>query len=148
MPDTTSLAEKGTSSDVRETGFLTDLYLFEGYAWYFKEISLDNEDLGKTIFLNLERTRLSKVWINNEFAGEADSLATPHRYNLPGFIKNKDFRLAVLVSNTDYPAKSVHLTSPDTQTNWNGIISDISLNIYDSIYIQDIKTYPDIDKKV
>ena len=53
----------------------------------------------------------------------------------------------MLVSNTDYPTKGGHLTSPDTQTNWNGIIGDISLSIYDSIYIQDIKTYPDIDKK-
>lgn len=147
LPGTTSLAKKGTPSDVRETGFLTDPYLFEGYAWYSKEISLDNEDLDKTIFLNLERTRLTKVWIDNEFAGEADSLATPHKYNLSGLVKNKDFRLTVLVSNTDYPTKGGHLTSPDTQTNWNGIIGDISLSIYDSIYIQDIKTYPDIDKK-
>ena len=147
LPGTTSLAKKGTPSDVRETGFLTDPYLFEGYAWYSKEISLDNEDLDKTIFLNLERTRLTKVWIDNEFAGEADSLATPHKYNLSGLVKNKNFRLTVLVSNTDYPTKGGHLTSPDTQTNWNGIIGDISLNIYDSIYIQDIKTYPDTDKK-
>lgn len=147
LPGTTSLAKKGTPSDVRETGFLTDPYLFEGYVWYSKEISLDNEDLDKTIFLNLERTRLTKVWIDNEFAGEADSLATPHKYNLSGLVKNKNFRLTVLVSNTDYPTKGGHLTSPDTQTNWNGIIGDISLNIYDSIYIQDIKTYPDTDKK-
>ena len=39
LPGTTSLAKKGTPSDVRETGFLTDPYLFEGYAWYSKEIS-------------------------------------------------------------------------------------------------------------
>ena len=47
----------------------------------------------------------------------------------------------------DYPTKGGHLTSPDTQTNWNGIIGDISLRIFDDSYIADIKTYPDIDKK-
>lgn len=147
LPGTTSMAKKGKASDVRETGFLTDPYLFEGYAWYSKEISLDNEDMGKNIFLNLERTRLTKVWIGNELAGSMDSLAAPHKYNLSKYIKNKDFRLSVLVSNTDYPTKGGHLTSPDTQTNWNGIIGNISLDIYNSIYISDIKTYPDINKK-
>lgn len=147
LPGTTSMAKKGKALDVRETGFLTDPYLFEGYAWYSKEISLDNEDMGKNIFLNLERTRLTKVWVDNELAGSMDSLAAPHKYNLSKYIKNKDFRLSVLVSNTDYPTKGGHLTSPDTQTNWNGIIGNISLDIYNSIYISDIKTYPDINKK-
>ena len=53
LPGTTSMAKKGKALDVREKGFLTDPYLFEGYAWYSKEISLDNEDMGKNIFLNL-----------------------------------------------------------------------------------------------
>ena len=44
------MAKKGKALDVREAGFLTDPYLFEGYAWYSKEISLDNEDMGKNIF--------------------------------------------------------------------------------------------------
>lgn len=147
LPGTTSMAKKGGFSDVRETGFLTDPYLFEGYAWYSKEISLSNEDMGKNIFLNLERTRLTKVWVDDELAGSMDSLAAPHNYNLSRYIKNKDFRLSVLVSNIDYPTKGGHLTSPDTQTNWNGIIGNISLDIYNSIYISDIKTYPDINKK-
>ncbi len=87
------------------------------------------------------------MWVDNELAGSMDSLAAPHKYNLSKYIKNKDFRLSVLVSNTDYPTKGGHLTSPDTQTNWNGIIGNISLDIYNSIYISDIKTYPDINKK-
>lgn len=50
------------------------------------------------------------------------------------------------MSNVDYPTKG-HLTSPDTQTNWNGIIGEIALHIYDNISIADVKTYPDITKK-
>ena len=37
LPGTTSIAKKGTPSDKKEIGFLTDPYLFEGYAWYAKE---------------------------------------------------------------------------------------------------------------
>lgn len=147
LPGTTSLARKGSPSDVKETGFLTDPYLFEGYAWYHKEIQLDRDCHGKNIFLHLERTRLTKVWIDDTLVGEQDSLTTPHHYDLTSYIKKDRFHLTILVSNVDYPTKGGHLTSPDTQTNWNGIIGEISLRIYDEIYIEQIKTYPDIDTK-
>ena len=134
LPGTISMAKKGTPSDVRETGFLTDPYLFEGYAWYAKEITLDEADLDKEIYLYLERTRLTKIWIDDTFVGEFDSLNTPHNYRLTEFIKKANFRLTILVSNVDYPTKGGHLTSPDTQTNWNGIIGEISLHIFDDTY--------------
>ena len=51
LPGTISMAQKGTPSDKRETGFLTDPYLFEGYAWYAKEITLEDADLNKKIEL-------------------------------------------------------------------------------------------------
>ena len=147
LPGTTSIAKKGTLSDKKETGFLTDPYLFEGYAWYSKDVHIDESDTDKNIFLFLERTRLTKIWIDDTFAGEFDSLTTPHYYDITRFVKKTDFRITVLVSNVDYPTKGGHLTSPDTQTNWNGIIGEISLRIFDKIYISDVKTYPDVDKK-
>ena len=115
---------------------------------YSKDVHIDKEYLEKNIFLFLERTRLTKIWIDDTFAGEFDSLTTPHNYDITRFVRNTDFRITVLVSNVDYPTKGGHLTSPDTQTNWNGIIGDISLRIFDDSYIADIKTYPDIDKKI
>lgn len=147
LPGTTSQAKKGVPSDVRETGCLTDPFLFEGYAWYSKEISLEEENLGKNIFLYLERTRMTKVWIDDIFVGEFDSLNTPHNYELTKFITKPQFRLTILVSNVDYPTKGGHLTSPDTQTNWNGIIGEIALHIFDPVYLTKIKTFPDIDTK-
>lgn len=147
LPGTTSQAKKGVPSDVRETGCLTDPFLFEGYAWYSKEISLEEENLGKNIFLYLERTRMTKVWIDDIFIGEFDSLNTPHNYELTKFITKPQFRLTILVSNVDYPTKGGHLTSPDTQTNWNGIIGEIALHIFDPVYLTKIKTFPDIDTK-
>lgn len=149
LPGTTSMAHKGSPSDAKETGYLTDPYLFEGYAWYSREIHLDEEDNGngKNIFLHLERTRLTKVWIDDEPVGEQDSLTTPHHYDLSPYLKKKSCRLTILVSNVDYPTRGGHLTSPDTQSNWNGIIGEIALHIYDGVYIERIKTYPDIDTK-
>lgn len=147
LPGTTSLAGKGTPSDVKETGFLTDPYLYEGYAWYQKEIHLDKECRDKNIFLHLERTRLTQVWVNDTLIGKQDSLTTPHYYDLTPAITKDTFRLTILVSNVDYPTKGGHLTSPDTQTNWNGIIGEISLHICDTVYIEQVQTYPDTDNK-
>lgn len=146
LPGTTSIAKKGTASDVKEIGYLTDPYLFEGYAWYSREIRLD-KNLSGNVFLHLERTRLTKVWVDDEPAGEQDSLTTPHRYDLTPYIKGDTFRLTILVSNVDYPTGGGHLTSPDTQSNWNGIIGEIALHIYDETYIEQIKTRPDINSK-
>ena len=126
LPGTISMAQKGTPSDVKETGFLTDPYLFEGFAWYAKEIDLDRTDLDKNIILYLERTRMTKVWVDDQLVGDFDSLNTPHEYDLTPYLKQTHFRLTILVSNVDYPTKGGHLTSPDTQTNWNGIICEIA----------------------
>lgn len=147
LPTTTSIAKKGTPSDAKEIGTLTDPYLFEGYAWYAKEITLDKDAKNKTVILHLERTRLTKVWVNDTLVGEQDSLTTPHQYDLTPYIKQDTFRLTILVSNVDYPTKGGHLTSPDTQTNWNGILGEIALHICDTIYIEHVKTYPDIESK-
>lgn len=147
LPGTISQARKGTPSDVRETGFLTDPYLFEGYAWYSREITLEDADLNKVIYLYLERTRMTKVWIDDVFAGEFDSLNTPHNYDITEYITKNTFRITILVSNVDYPTRGGHLTSPDTQTNWNGIIGEIALHLYEPVYLTNIKTFPDIEAK-
>ncbi|MGN0435464.1 MAG: sugar-binding domain-containing protein [Wujia sp.] len=145
LPSTTSISKKGKASDKKEIGFLTDPYAFEGYAWYQRKIDLPDNTLGKNIFLHLERTRMTTVWINSCYVGENDSLTTPHDYDLTPFISDGSFILTILVSNVDYPTKGGHLTSPDTQTNWNGITGDISLHIYEKQYISEIKAFPDIE---
>src|SRR5690554_4540230 len=39
------------------------------------------------------------------------------------------------------------MTSPDTQTNWNGITGRIELQIFNEIYLSDLQLYPDISSK-
>ncbi len=147
LPGTTSMAKKGPYHDTKETGCLTDPYLYEGYAWYSRTITLDPSDLDSQIILYLERTRMTQVWVDGVFVGSADSLNTPHQYNLTPYLTKPEFRLTILVSNVDYPTKGGHLTSPDTQTNWNGIIGEISLHMYAPVYIESIRVFPDIDTK-
>lgn len=139
LPTTTSEAKKGSENQERNIGYLTDPYLFEGYAWYAKELVVSEKDLNKTIQLVLERTRISHVWLDENYIGSYDSLCTSHVYDLSSYMTKTHHKLTVMVDNTGYPTRGGHMTSPDTQTNWNGILGEISLHIYERVYLSHIR---------
>lgn len=145
LPGTTSHAQKGPKHEEKLTGALTDPYLFEGYAWYVKEIEIPADLAARPCYLFLERTRKTTVWLDDQELGSQDSLNTPHRYVLTGLLKAGRHTLTVRVDNTDYPTRGGHLTSPDTQTNWNGITGRMELQFYGSAYLTNIQVYPDVD---
>ena len=147
LPSTTSQQHKGSPNPKAEQGFLTDEFAFEGFAWYYKNISLGNEITGRKTELFLERTRMTRLWINGCFAGEQTSLCSPHIYDISEYIKPGENRICVLVSNKDYPTKGGHMTSPDTQSNWNGITGEISLIFSEKDGLSNVKAYPDATDK-
>lgn len=137
LPGTVSQAKKGTPHDRVDTGHLTDPYEMEGYSWYRRTVTLPLQDLselaGKHFELTLERTRISYVWIDDTFVGSFDSFVGKHRYDLTGFIKTLTPVITVMISNTDYKVPGGHMTSPDTQTNWNGILGEITLTLREAV---------------
>lgn len=147
LPATVSTAGKGIPSKEENTGYLTDLYEFEGYTWYSKTVELaDVEE--KEYFLVLERTRVSHVWIDDIYVGTKNSFCTAHRYRLTPYITGKNrIRITIMIDNTSYPVKGGHMTSPDTQTNWNGITGEIGIEAYNKIYLSGVKIYPDSAKR-
>ncbi|MGN0592724.1 MAG: glycoside hydrolase family 2 TIM barrel-domain containing protein [Ruminococcus sp.] len=147
LPGTTSLAKKGTPNPVCETGYLTDAYAFEGQAWFRKKLYIQPEHVGKPMHLTLERTRLTQLWINGAYAGSQDSLCTPHVYDITDYVKQPLVEIVICVKNTDYPTKGGHLTSPDTQSNWNGITGEIKLEVLDPVYVDDVQAYPHPETK-
>ncbi len=127
LPGTTSAAGLGPENPARETYFLTDARKFEGYAWFMRTFEAgDWADC--QVMLTLERTRKTAVWLDGEFLGTEDSLCAPHRYPL-GRVEAGTHTLIIRVDNTDYPTRGGHLTSPDTQSNWNGVTGEISLTV-------------------
>ena len=147
LPGTTSLAKKGSPNPNRETGFLTDAYAFEGQAWFRKTIYVNPEHIGLPMQLTLERTRMTTLWINGKKVGSCDSLCTPHVYDISAFVTKPLTEIVVLVENTGYPTKGGHLTSPDTQSNWNGITGEMMLRVFSDVYADHVQAYPDPDKK-
>ncbi|MCM1263328.1 MAG: hypothetical protein NC313_11475, partial [Butyrivibrio sp.] len=162
LPTTTAQARKGVKNNEKSVMYLTEYYHFEGYSWYRKCIELDELSQGQRCFLRMERTRISSVWLNDVFVGTQESLISAHWYDLTdavlaceddngqadtkNFVANgrkekKKYYLTVMVSNVDYKAPGGHMTSPDTQTNWNGILGDISLYLYQTVRIADAQIY-------
>lgn len=137
LPGTVSRSKKGTPHNRTDTGHLTDPYEMEGYSWYRRTVTLPLQSIselaGKHFELTLERTRISYVWIDDTFVGSFDSFVGKHCYDLTGIIKTLNPVITIMVSNTDYKVPGGHMTSPDTQTNWNGILGEITLTLREAV---------------
>lgn len=141
LPGTTSAAGLGMPNPAKETGCLTDAYRFEGAAWFMRTFTAGNWT-GEQTMLTLERTRKSTVYLDGRPIGHQESLCTPHRYFLPP-VHAGEHTLVIRVDNTDYPTRGGHLTSPDTQSNWNGITGEISLTVAHTL-LTDLTVSPDL----
>ncbi|CAH1191841.1 Beta-galactosidase [Paenibacillus auburnensis] len=147
LPGTTSHARKGPKNEEVVISALTDEYLFEGSAWYSKDIVIPEELAGKRCLLYLERTRLTTLWLNGQEIGSRNSLNTAHVYELTGLLKAGTQTITIRVDNTGYPTKGGHLTSPDTQTNWNGITGRMELQFYGKSYLSGIRLDTDVSSR-
>ncbi len=72
------------------------------------------------------------------FVGSRESFCTSHIYDLTAYLMQGRGHLSVMISNVDYKAPGGHMTSPDTQTNWNGILGEISLRVYRGVRLKDV----------
>lgn len=141
LPGTTSAAGLGMPNPAKETGCLTDAYRFEGAVWFMRTFTAGNWT-GEQTMLTLERTRKTTVYLDGRPIGHQESLCTPHRYFLPP-VHAGEHTLVIRVDNTDYPTRGGHLTSPDTQSNWNGITGEISLTVAHTL-LTDLTVRPDL----
>lgn len=141
LPGTTSAAGLGMPNSAKEKGCLTDAYRFEGAAWFMRTFTAGNWT-GEQTMLTLERTRKTTVYLDGRPIGHQESLCTPHRYFLPP-VHAGEHTLVIRVDNTDYPTRGGHLTSPDTQSNWNGITGEISLTVAHTL-LTDLTVRPDL----
>ena len=141
LPGTTSAAGLGMPNPAKERGCLTDAYRFEGAVWFMRTFTA-GDWTGEQTMLTLERTRKTTVYLDGRSIGHQESLCTPHRYFLPP-VHAGEHTLVIRVDNTDYPTRGGHLTSPDTQSNWNGITGEISLTVAHTL-LTDLTVRPDL----
>ena len=122
--------------DTMETTHLTRLYAYKGAARYSRTINIP-KDWKKPVELFLERTRPTWVYVDGELVDSCNFISTPQRYLLPKKVKPGKHLLEIVVDNgrgvPEQVYGSSHAYTEDTQTNWNGIIGRIELQLASSV---------------
>ncbi len=132
LPGTTDTNKKGVENTATsETTHLTRLYSYKGKAWYSRTVDIPKDWKDKLVRLRLERTKPATVHVDGLQIWSLNNISTPQEYHLDGYLTPGRHTLTIMVDNggrlPEQLYASSHALTEDTQTNWNGIIGDISL---------------------
>lgn len=121
---------------------------YQGAAWYQKKVTIPKDWKKERIELFLERCHWeTRLWVDNKEIGMRNSLGTPHIYDLSTVLSPGTHTITICVDNRIKeidPGINSHSITDHTQTNWNGIVGEISLRKTAVVSIQNVKLFPDI----
>ncbi len=136
------------ADNIRFPYWLQPVKKYTGAAWYRKTVEIPESWLQETVWLTLERPHWeSSVWVNGQQAGVQNSLAIPHVYNISEWLQPGKNEITVRIDNRVKeidPGNNSHSITDHTQSNWNGIVGEISLSARSKIYFENINVFPDI----
>jgi len=145
LPGTTDENKKGILKDEKAVDRLSRVWYWKGVAWYQKEVNIPEHWAGKNVKLLLERTKDTYVWFDDINCGYENTLSAPQYFDLTKVIKPGKHKITVLVDNAKLPPVGPsHAVDERTQTNWNGIVGRIELQVTDPVWIEEVQIYPDI----
>ena len=86
-------------------GNFQPLYKYQGAVWYQRDIKIPDGWAGKHLELFMESCMWETyVWVDDQFIGSVNSLATPHRYDLTKALKpGVKQRITIAVDNSNLP---------------------------------------------
>lgn len=124
---------------------------YRGAAWYQKTVNVPASWKGKHIQLFIERSHWeTTVWVDDVKIGMENSLGTSHLFDIGSKLTSGTHRLTIRVDNQIKDINmgdNAHSVTDHTQTNWNGMIGELSMKARPLVFISDVQLYPDIDKK-
>lgn len=77
LPGTTDENHKGELKDEQCTDRLSRVWYWKGPAWYQRRVAIPAAWAGNRITLLLERTKHTRVWVDQTFCGGEDTLSAP-----------------------------------------------------------------------
>jgi hypothetical protein len=126
--------------------WLKPVKYYKGVAWYQKEVDLPTGWNGKHIVLFLERPHWeTTVYVNGKKAGTENSLAVAHQFDITDLLISGKNKISIRIDNRVVIPVGInsHSISDHTQSNWNGIVGDISLRATSKVFIREVRVYPD-----
>lgn len=152
LPGTTDENHLGTGEHpTNVTTQLTRLYPYVGKVVYERDVDVpaDMTGRGRMMFLDLERTKKTTLWWDDEEVGVLTHLYAPHHYTLPDNVMPGKHHIRIEVDNTEGSVPDgvhgSHAWTDATQTNWNGILGRMELVSMPTTYIRKMQIYPDVD---
>ena len=133
LPGTTDTNKKGDFvGKTDETTHLSRIWTYKGRAWYKRSVEIPESWKGQPVYLTLERTKPTEIYVDAKLVGSSNDISTPQVFELTKYLTPGSHQLAIMVDNgSGVPEQlyaSSHAYTEDTQTNWNGIIGEISLS--------------------
>ena len=148
LPGTTDENHKGIKKDEQCIDRLSRVWYWKGPAWYQRRVTIPNAWKDKRVTLLLERSKHTRVWVDETFCGWEDTLSAPQVFDVTGAMAPGKHTITVLVDNARLPPVGPsHAVDERTQTNWNGIIGRMELRATDLVWIDDVQVYPDAGKR-
>lgn len=149
LPGTLDLAGLGQPNPERSDEHLHKPLVFEGAAWYRRTINVPDAWRHASVFLTLERTKVTQVWLNGVKAGGSDVIYARQVFDLTPHIRAGGNTLVICVNNDPslVPVAGSHAYSVDTQTNWNGILGRIELEARNPVHLAGVRATPDVAGK-
>ena len=135
LPGTIDTNRQGTApADFTETTHLTRASSYKGAARYSRTIEIPKDWKKKgRVMLFLERTKPTWVYLDGQLVDSCNFISTPQRYLLPRKLKAGKHLLEIVVDNSKGVPEQIYASShaytEDTQTNWNGIIGRMKLEV-------------------
>jgi len=144
LPGTTDTNHKGIFKDERAVDRLSRVWYWKGPAWYQRDVVIPDAWQGKRITLLLERSKDTRVWVDDKDCGAEDTLSAPQIFDLTRALPPGSHTITVLVDNAKLPPVGPsHAVDERTQSNWNGIVGRLELRATDPVWLEDVQVYPD-----
>jgi len=124
---------------------------YSGAAWYQKTVNIPASWKNKHLQLFIERSHWeTTLWIDDVEIGMENSLGTSHLFDIWSKLTPGTHRLTIRIDNrikSFNVGGNAHSVSDHTQTNWNGMVGELSLKARSKVFISDVQLYPDVKKK-
>lgn len=125
---------------------LTRKHTYEGVA-YFSRVWEGEGFPGKRIFLKAERARSLSLRIGEKnVPAISGSLSTPYVFEVTDLLrKGSVIELSSDNSYQNLPRENIIYSSAatdETQTNWNGIVGSLCLEVKEQTFIDSVRVYP------
>lgn len=139
--------QKYRQGDIKIPFWLKPVKYYAGPAWYRRQVTIPADWNKKRIVLNLERCHWeTMVYVNGQFCGTRNSLVAAHQFDVSGYLKSGENTIAIRVDNRIklHLGPNSHSIADHTQTNWNGLVGDISLEASQPVFFDDVQVYPNL----